>query len=954
MSPAQQTNIQSLGEGAAPFLVSKGISDELTVWLTKGMSGEESKAISKRFPLQFEDESFTVRPPKLDGYMQRRAKDKNVLKSVNSAEEILIAVQHKVCDIAPPLVDLYARVLTLEGGDQVEAAKDSVRSALRQWARAWLHVTKQRRRAVVDLVEPSFEFLLAGQDSFAAGAEAREKLFTEKFLESMLKEATQDATLAQKDAVARPATRAGRPARQGRGRMVREPAVFQQPYPRPGVAGASQGATRRVRFRGARNAGDSWSRIGQRYEKTLSFVPINVCSPDDHVGARLLKFSKNWERVTDDRWILDAVAGGVKFDFLSQPRQNSAPPQIKMSSEMVAVCDQEVRDLILKKAVREIVDGSEGFVCSLFVIPKKTGGFRPIVNLKPLNKFIKYEHFKMENLQAVRFLLREGDWMVKVDLKDAYLTVPIHPSHQKFVRFQWQGRIFEFTCLAFGLAPAPRIFTKILKVVMAFVRKQGVRLVIYLDDILIISGSREGALADLKLVVELLRVLGFILNVEKSVFEPTQSIEFLGVIVDALKLSFALPPSKVQAVTDLCRTALRRDFISLRDIACIMGNFTWAIPTMPFAQAHYRSMQRFYIDQAQRVDFDLAMKCILSPEAKSDLEWWVANLSLQMGKRFFPKLPDLEIYTDASLTGWGAVCNGVTTNGSWTLSDSRRHINELELIGALFAIQAFVGRSSGIAVRLVLDNATAVAYINHGGGTRSLALTTIAKDLVAWCEKQEIAVEAVHIAGKLNVEADAESRAGPDASDWRLDPEVFRKIFQLWPTNIDLFASPWNAQLETFVSWKPQPGALASNAFTLNWEKWAAFVFPPFSLIFRCLQKIRKEKATVVFVCPVWTGQPWYPLLLELCCDQPRLLRAEHCLLTSPLNDPHPLLRTGGLLLAAWKLSGDVIACRDFRRKWSSFSWKDSAQALSQLTNRRGAIGCVGAWRGVKIPCQLI
>lgn len=172
-----------------------------------------------------------------------------------------------------------------------------------------------------------------------------------------------------------------------------------------------------------------------------------------------------------------------------------------MSSEFVAICDQEVRDLILKKTVREIVDGSEGFVWSLFVIPKKTGGFRPIVNLKPLNKFIKYEHFKMENLQAVRFLLREGDWMVKVDLKDAYLTVPIHPSHQKFVRFQCQGRIFEFTCLAFGLALAPRIFTKILKVVMAFVRKQGVRLVIYLDDILIISESREGALADLKLVV---------------------------------------------------------------------------------------------------------------------------------------------------------------------------------------------------------------------------------------------------------------------------------------------------------------------------------------------------------------------------------------------------------------------------------------------------------------------
>ena len=209
----------------------------------------------------------------------------------------------------------------------------------------------------------------------------------------------------------------------------------------------------------------------------------------------------------------------------------------------------------------------------------------------------------------------------------------------------------------------------------------------------------------------------------------------MGVIVDALKLSFALLFGKIQTVTDLCRTALSRDFISLRDIACIMGNFTWAIPTMPFTQAHYRSLQRFYIDQAQKIDFYLAMKCVLSPEAKADLEWWVSNLSVRMGKRFFPKLPDLEIYADASLIGWGAVCNGVTTNGSWSLSDSRRHINELELIGALFAIQAFVGRSSGIAVRLVLDNATAVAYINHGGGTRSLAQVT-------WCENQEIVVEA--------------------------------------------------------------------------------------------------------------------------------------------------------------------------------------------------------------------
>jgi hypothetical protein len=96
--------------------------------------------------------------------------------------------------------------------------------------------------------------------------------------------------------------------------------------------------------------------------------------------------------------------------------------------------------------------------------------------------------------------------------------------------------------------------------------------------------------------------------------------------------------------------------------------------------------------------------------------------------------------------------------------------------------------------------------------------------------------------GKLNTDADAESRVGPDASDWRLDPLAFNFIFHLWPADIDLFASPWNAQLDLFVSWKPRPGAFASNAFTLNWSLWKEFIFPPFSLIFRCLKKIERKE----------------------------------------------------------------------------------------------------------------
>ena len=130
--------------------------------------------------------------------------------------------------------------------------------------------------------------------------------------------------------------------------------------------------------------------------------------------------------------------------------------------------------------------------------------------------------------------------MVKLDLKDAYLTIPVHPSHQKFLRFAWKGRVFQFNCLAFGLASTPRLFTKILKVVAAYLRKHGMRLIIYLDDIFIVNFSKEGVSADVKKAIDLIQHLGFIINFDKSILDPGQVIiyeyesdpdEYLGLLI---------------------------------------------------------------------------------------------------------------------------------------------------------------------------------------------------------------------------------------------------------------------------------------------------------------------------------------------------------------------------------------------------------------------------------------
>ena len=146
-------------------------------------------------------------------------------------------------------------------------------------------------------------------------------------------------------------------------------------------------------------------------------------------------FVHNWEQITDDPWILSSVGSGFKLEFTAQPFQSSRPAQIFMSKQMSEACDLEVESLLSKDAIRRVHHKPGEFLSSLFVVPKKGGSFRPIINLKDLNRFIAYTRFKRENLSAVRHLLRKDDWLVKLDLQDAYLTLPFHEDYRQFLRF---------------------------------------------------------------------------------------------------------------------------------------------------------------------------------------------------------------------------------------------------------------------------------------------------------------------------------------------------------------------------------------------------------------------------------------------------------------------------------------------------------------------------------------
>ena len=166
------------------------------------------------------------------------------------------------------------------------------------------------------------------------------------------------------------------------------------------------------------------------------------------------------------------------------------------------------------------------------------------------------------------------------------------------------------------------------------------------------------------------------------------------------------------------------------------------------------------------------------------------------------------------MTGWGAVCEGTRTGGPWSQAKRMLHINCLELTAATLVVQAFAKDRLGISILLQLGNQTAVAYINHLGGTVSLQFVQLAKTLWLWTLQRDITLLAQHIPGVTNQVADEESKTTKDRLDWKLSLKVFQKINAIWgPLEVNLFSSRLSSQLPRFFSWRPDSQAEATDAF---------------------------------------------------------------------------------------------------------------------------------------------
>ena len=227
----------------------------------------------------------------------------------------------------------------------------------------------------------------------------------------------------------------------------------------------------------------------------------------------------SWEETVSDPWVLATVSKGYRIQFRRRPPPHSRIRMTIVTDPVQAqILTQEILTLLQKDAIMKVDPDEQltGFYSTYFLVPKKDGGIRPILDLRRLNAFIKVLPFKMLTTGQILESIERGEWFTSIDLEDAYFHVPICPNHRPFLRFAFQGQAYQFKVLPFGLSLSPRVFTRVVGAALSPLQLSGIKILPYLDDWLICAPSFGQVVEDTQRVILHVWSLGFKVNETKA------------------------------------------------------------------------------------------------------------------------------------------------------------------------------------------------------------------------------------------------------------------------------------------------------------------------------------------------------------------------------------------------------------------------------------------------------
>ena len=592
--------------------------------------------------------------------------------------------------------------------------------------------------------------------------------------------------------------------------------------------------------------------INYQFYTTPAAIPMITGQP----GGHLQSFWRRW-RMFGSKFALNVPRHGARLGFTTPPPKNKPIP-----NNYSPALAKEVLDLETKGAIEQVRKEDIHFFNPFFGLEQGTK-LRPILNAATLNNYLTPPHYKMENIQTLAEIVEPGDWMVKLDVKDAYLQVPVAPEERKYLGFKWEDKFYQFKVLPFGTSTSPSLFCRLIKFPLRWLRQQGVRLVWYIDDLIILGKTETEARQHVRAVAHLLQHLGYLINWKKtSVESPRQQLEFLGTLVDTTAWTFSVPADKAKNIRRAISLLVHNPTaIPCRRLASVIGMIQatrWAFPP---ALMMTRFCQRILQTTIDKSGWTGTIPQ-LPTEARDELIWVHQNLTS------FPTMiqsapPSLTLTTDASKTGWGATLGELTTHGFWNSTESRQSSNWREMQAVICALSHFSAQVQNQSIVIRTDNMTTKWNLERQN-SKSHELLLLVKVFWETCRRLDIFPHMRHIAGTLNETADALSRIS-ERDEYRISDNMFRTIVRrLGPVEIDLFASRESARTTRYVSRTPDPAAMYCDAFSRSFPHKGGYSHPPPLLIGRVVRKFLADSCSDMILITPDRALPSLPLIRRL------------------------------------------------------------------------------------------
>ena len=492
--------------------------------------------------------------------------------------------------------------------------------------------------------------------------------------------------------------------------------------------------------------------------------------------------------------ILEGIERGADIGFVGV-RERPAAERSCVNSASVRD-DARAEALVNAIIVADVASGKKAgpfdeepfphFCCSpIGAVPKGESGVRVIHNLSypfggnSINYNIEDEYAPLGRLDdACRYIrtLGAGCYLVKIDVKAAYKLVPVRFEDWPLIGFMWRGQYYYERTLPFGLKSSCAIWELYSTAMQAFIERIiGIKYVVhYIDDFLFVIQLRAPAAAQLAAVLELCEGAGVPISPEKTE-GPVTRLTFLGVELDTVAMTARLSEVKLDELRSLLITWENKSHATKRELQSLTGKLQWACQVVRPGRSFLRRIIDFTttLAEAPRTARDGEMQSHrITDDVRLDIAWWrefapTFNGHSMLHDAYWEEAPLIEIYTDACEQGYGAKFGARWIKGRWSsaqLAVARNHsrgdkvsMPYLELLALLLAVATWAPLWANTRITLRIDCMPVVQAVERRASSipRSMALIRLLHTL---CARHSCDVRPVHVAGVLNVSADALSR----------------------------------------------------------------------------------------------------------------------------------------------------------------------------------------------------